>query len=485
METKKDQTLKIILLNARSIVNKIPELQLLAFENSPDVILITESWTNSNITNAEINLVGYSVIRTDRPDYRGGGCLLYHKMSLHVTQIDTTMQTNRIQSLWATIKCDNTSYTAGLYDNSPSSSQDEQTLMMEEIRLVCKNNKNVLVCGDFNYPGINWTTLQADSNSQDFLDCTHDCFLSQLVTEPTRGENILDIVLTNIPTQISDVKVKCPLGSSDHNQISFSLVAPQIKKPWKTQCLDYRRGNYKKFRRYLCEIEWNPTQMVPNVENMWMLFKTTMQAGIDQYVPNRKILKRTRPMWYNQHVKNAIRIKRKKWDNYIKSRSSENYETYKKARNISNSTITQEKRKLEERISANIKYDPKAFFKYAKKKMNIKEDILNIHLDGGETTMDEREIAEAFNSFFVSTFTEENLSKLPPRTQNNLKLAHRDILITEKQVEQILEIPPTSASHALDECSSSKSEYVSCLSDPQRKLLMIPLHHLRYRRFRR
>ena len=45
--------LKIVYLNARSIINKIDHLQILTEEYEPDLILITESWCNSNISNAE------------------------------------------------------------------------------------------------------------------------------------------------------------------------------------------------------------------------------------------------------------------------------------------------------------------------------------------------------------------------------------------------------------------------------------------------
>ena len=35
----------------------------------------------------------------------------------------------------------------------------------------------VLIMGDFNFPGINWVTLDADVTDSKFLDLTQDCFL--------------------------------------------------------------------------------------------------------------------------------------------------------------------------------------------------------------------------------------------------------------------------------------------------------------------
>ncbi len=52
------------------------------------------------------------------------------------------------------------------------------------------------VVGDFNYMGINWNGVIGDSDSEEFLKALQDNFLKQVVTEPTRDANILDLVLT-------------------------------------------------------------------------------------------------------------------------------------------------------------------------------------------------------------------------------------------------------------------------------------------------
>jgi len=51
--------------------------------------------------------------------------------------------------------------------------------------------------GDFNYPGIYWSTLKADDTGNKFLKLVLDCYLEQHVHKPTRNNNILDLILTN------------------------------------------------------------------------------------------------------------------------------------------------------------------------------------------------------------------------------------------------------------------------------------------------
>ena len=79
--------------------------------------------------------------------------------------------------------------------------------------------------GDLNLPKIDWLYLAAQN------DGIHNLLLyqfvsngfTQLVTDPTRADNILDIILTNESTIISKVSVCEPLSNSDHSQVQFCV----------------------------------------------------------------------------------------------------------------------------------------------------------------------------------------------------------------------------------------------------------------------
>ena len=58
--------------------------------------------------------------------------------------------------------------------------------------------------GDLNLPGTNWETSERGKNYnkeiyEDILDACNDAGLAQMVDEPTRGKNILDVFLTSVP----------------------------------------------------------------------------------------------------------------------------------------------------------------------------------------------------------------------------------------------------------------------------------------------
>ena len=73
--TVKD-TLTCALINARSLCNKKEEMVSYVYENTPDMVFVTESWANENTMDSELALNGCVTRRKDRKDRRGGGGLI-------------------------------------------------------------------------------------------------------------------------------------------------------------------------------------------------------------------------------------------------------------------------------------------------------------------------------------------------------------------------------------------------------------------------
>jgi len=74
-----------VLLNARSLKNKLADLHVFLHCNSPDLVFVTESWLDDSVTDGVIDPSGlYSVYRHDRLYkvkykifYEDGGCFGY------------------------------------------------------------------------------------------------------------------------------------------------------------------------------------------------------------------------------------------------------------------------------------------------------------------------------------------------------------------------------------------------------------------------
>ena len=63
------------------------EFNIMVEEIDPHIIDITESWANIDITDAELGLTGYVMLRRDRIGRRGGGVILYIKESIRAYEM--------------------------------------------------------------------------------------------------------------------------------------------------------------------------------------------------------------------------------------------------------------------------------------------------------------------------------------------------------------------------------------------------------------
>ena len=68
------------------------------------------------------------------------------------------------------------------------------------------NYSLIIITGDFNFRGINWTSETACSNIYEmFLQCTKDNFLHQRVCESTLDKYINDLLLTTDESLVHDI----------------------------------------------------------------------------------------------------------------------------------------------------------------------------------------------------------------------------------------------------------------------------------------
>ena len=114
------------------------------------------------------------------------------------------------------------------HDRQPSSSDeimDQLGISMNNLKeLNGLDGKHVALGGDFNLPDIEWRNgsikpypQYARCISEKMLDIVDDYNLTQMVHEPTRLENTLDLVFTTHPDLIENTYV-VP-GMSDHSAV--------------------------------------------------------------------------------------------------------------------------------------------------------------------------------------------------------------------------------------------------------------------------
>jgi hypothetical protein len=234
LAVKRTQQIRTLTINFRSLRNKKQELWNLITCTDPDIILGNETWLRPDITNSEILPPNFDVYRLDRSD-GFGGVLVATKNNLISHQIPSPTPA---EAVLVSIKTQsNSNLIVGSLYRPPSSTSEVYTASMTKvIEIACRSKKDIVwLGGDLNLPDIDWQTLSIKSNqyskslNQAYLDKLENVGLLQTNLEPTRGESILDVFLSNRP---SLARTRLIPGLSDHDVVlSDSTIHPARTKP--------------------------------------------------------------------------------------------------------------------------------------------------------------------------------------------------------------------------------------------------------------
>ena len=378
----------------------------------PHVIGITESWANEDIVDAELALTGYVMFRKDRRERRGGGVILYIKESIQAYEITLKSEADSVEAIWCNIVTRNSTLTIGVVYRSPNIGQEEDVKLQKAIREVSKGE--CVIMGDFNHGHIQWESLEsAGGDDHQFLLLTQDCFLTQHVLEPTRGGNVLDLILSSQNELVDNVKVHEPLGSSDHNQIHFNIkvkTGNTYKKQWRR---NFNKGKYKVMRTYLANIDWNNLLKNKTATECWTCLKYEIEGIIEKFIPLRKQGKRSRKKHLSKEAIRKIAHKQVLWRVYKHTGNVEDYTNYKEALNLATTEIRKSKRIFEKKLAGNIKNDSKSFYAYVRSKQKVRDKVGPLENNSENIISDGFQMAEVLNEYFSSVFTTEDISSLP------------------------------------------------------------------------
>ena len=142
--------------------------------------------------------------------------------------------------------------------------------------------------GDFNHPDIRWNSLDSSNESAKFLLLVENCFLTQHVLEPTRGDNVLDLSLSSNKELVDNVTVVEPLGTSGHSQINFNLIAKTGSRYSKQRKRDFKKGDYVHMISYLENMKWAEILENKIAEQCWESLKSEFDYMIQKFIPNKK-----------------------------------------------------------------------------------------------------------------------------------------------------------------------------------------------------
>ena len=173
-------------VNAQSLVGKMNLLTATVESLELDVVGVTETWAHEGVDDSELSIPGYKMYRVDRlGGQKGGGVILYVKSN--IKSVEHYVETDFPEHVWSKlVDCAGRELIIGVCYRTPTESIFGKSIHEKLRKLLAEvSKKHVVLMGDFNYPGIDWGTLQYHSTASEearlFLNCVEDCFLTQHV----------------------------------------------------------------------------------------------------------------------------------------------------------------------------------------------------------------------------------------------------------------------------------------------------------------
>jgi len=196
----------------------------------------------------------------------------------------------------------------------PGFDNDSYAYLCESVKCLqglCSTDRLVVIMGDFNLPCADWSNYHCPNDSvyQVFLNFVNCYGFHQHVTQPTRGDNILDLILSMSSTFVSELTTSCPLSTANHNAILFRVNAPGNEPiPEQEFYYDFAHADYSKLNAYFLDIDWNYIfQFCSNVEQCWGACTNVVNTAVEIFVPSKQVIPRytkTKATCYPQYIKN-------------------------------------------------------------------------------------------------------------------------------------------------------------------------------------
>ena len=394
----------------------------------------------------------YRKDRNSRIKTRGGGVLLYINNKFNAIQVEDLDDVNFPESLWCRLEFEKSKTLIGICYRPPDSTQINDEGLFNLLAKI--SAKDVIIMGDFNYPKLNWKE-ELLNNYCPFVECLNDNFLHQMVNENTRGDNVLDLIITSNENFVDNLRVEELFSTSDHRIIRWNVNVGSINKVNVRTQFNYFKGNYDVMREKIREIDWQVRFNSLSVEEMWSEFKDVINKLREEFIPIMKS-RNTKQKWVTKEVTKYRRAKEKSWKKYIKSGKKENeYKKYLEKLHEANKINKQAKVEFEKKLATNIKKDSKSFFAYVGSKQRIKDKVGPLINEAGDLITQNKDAADFLNKYFSSVFTAELDGNIPdPKNLFNKDLLHEGLLqidVSDEKVRRKLEKLNTSKSPGLDD----------------------------------
>lgn len=352
-------------LNIQSLVANVIRLQIYVQSIKPDIILLSETHVTEEITDHEIHIDGYELIRVNSSSRHTGGCVIYIKSHIHYTVVSRVANIDKHNYILA-IDVKHEWYNglyASVYRSPNSSAVDFLDVFENWCNVFFVSSKANTICGDFN---INMKTVNSVSQRLQQIIEFNGC--KQIVQEYThiseRYNTLIDLVITNDFELY--VKFLIDGNISDHETFGLFKDIPNYNNQdtktvtsWK----NYSKGNL--IRNLAFNLDWNLLRN-DDVNSMANLMDNALKQSIEQLTEVKQVKIDNNNVWYTKELKH-LKSESVKCNIIAKnSRNTEDWTKFKSARNKYVNNLNKSKSDFFQNQIENNKFEPKKMWQTLK-----------------------------------------------------------------------------------------------------------------------
>ncbi len=238
-----------------------------------------------------------------------------------------------------------------------------------------------------------------------------------MVDFPTRGENTLDLFLTNRPSLIN--RCQGLPGISDHDVVFVdSNIRARLQKPPKRNIRLWDKADFdeirQRVRQFTSDLIAKHSPDTP-VEELWSKIRSEINSLMEELVPTKMSSTRWNQPWINRKVKQLRRGKKRCHKRARQTKSNQWWSKYRELQKL----VQAECRRAYSEYMRHIicgEYEGEAknkrFWSYVKSLRRDSCGVAPLKKDG-VTHIDNQAKAEILNSQFASVFTKEDTGDLP------------------------------------------------------------------------
>ena len=405
---------------------------------------LTETWLKGH-TQAELNIEGYHLYRADRKGRKhtrgrySGGAALYLRSDIAATTecllqysngvVETLAVHSERENLVIAViyrQPDDGSHRSGSYELSQALTRIDSALESVE------GNPNLIICGDFNLPNVNWSEPHQQPNNP--LYSTLATFqskhlLTQMVTQPThKAGNTLDLIFTNNKQLFNEIHC----FNTIHSDHTIVQVASHFKSHFSRSQRKIRQftNTFDSLNFFNDDVNWIQIQADLHSQDWNLIFNQlddpndkldqliqTCETIASAHVPKKKTtsskkskIPRDRRILMRRRGKVTRKLSQSKSHSKINKLNQELVDIESKLQDSFNKSTTYQEQKAIQAIKKNAKY----LFTYVKKFNKVKPAIGPLLDQNNNYAVENQSMADILSAQYSSVFSTPKDSPINP-----------------------------------------------------------------------